>query len=484
MINVVDLTFSHEGSYDNIFENASFQLDTNWKLGLTGRNGRGKTTLLELFMGKYPYSGKISADVEFEYFPYPVDVDSRIAIDTMQSVCPTAEDWEMIRETSLLDVDTESLYKPFNMLSEGERTKILLAALFLGSERFLLIDEPTNHLDSGARLKVGEYLRRKKGFILVSHDRKLLDMCVDHIMSINRCSIEIQQGNFSIWLENKKRQDNAELEQNERLKKEIGRISEAAKRTAAWSEKAERSKAGAFDKGFAGHKAAKIMKRAKNQENRMQAAIDEKSGLLKDIDWADSLKISPLIYRSRILVNAHNLSVYYGEQQLFDNISFQIQQGERVAVTGKNGCGKSTLLKLICGKNIKSSGVLDIGSNLKISYVSQDTSSLSGTLSDYAKNRGIDESLFKTILRKLGFERIQFEKTMQYFSGGQKKKVLLAASLSESAHLYVWDEPLNFIDVISRIQIEELIIQSCPTLLFVEHDIAFQESIATSFVRL
>ena len=117
----------------------------------------------------------------------------------MQEICPTAEDWEMIREISLLDVDTEALYRPFETLSNGERTKILLAALFLNSKYFLLIDEPTNHLDISARKKVGEYLQKKKGFILVSHDRDLLDTCIDHVLVLNRQTIEVQTGNFSSW---------------------------------------------------------------------------------------------------------------------------------------------------------------------------------------------------------------------------------------------------------------------------------------------
>ncbi len=98
--------------------------------------------------------------------------------------------------------------------------------------------------------------------------------------------------------------------------------------------------------------------------------------------------------------------------------------------------------------------------------------------------RGIDITLFKTILRKLDFDRVQFEKTMEDYSGGQKKKVLIAASLCEEAHLYVWDEPLNYVDVLSRIQIEELLLAYAPTMIFVEHDAAFCENTATDVVEL
>ena len=114
----------------------------------------------------------------------------------------------------------------------------------------------------------------------------------------------------------------------------------------------------------------------------------------------------------------------------------------------------------------------------------QDTSFLRGDLKGFARERDIDESLFKAILRKLDFSRVQFEKDMADFSAGQKKKVLIAASLCEKAHLHVWDEPMNYIDVYSRMQIEELILRSAPTLLFVEHDRAFCGKVATATVEL
>ncbi len=119
-----------------------------------------------------------------------------------------------------------------------------------------------------------------------------------------------------------------------------------------------------------------------------------------------------------------------------------------------------------------------------ISYVSQDTSYLSGNLSDYALQNEIDESLFKAILRKLDFSRSQFEKDMENFSEGQKKKVLIAKSLCEKAHLHIWDEPLNFIDVISRMQIENLLLEFKPTIIFVEHDSMFCNNIATEKIYL
>jgi lincosamide and streptogramin A transport system ATP-binding/permease protein len=227
-----------------------------------------------------------------------------------------------------------------------------------------------------------------------------------------------------------------------------------------------------------------MMKRAKSIERRRQDAIEEKSELLKNIEESENLKIHPLNYHSSQLISAERLCISYGAGDVVHDISFALNRGERIALLGGNGSGKSSIIKLIIGENIPHSGHINVGSKMVISYVPQDASFLKGDLSEYALEYSIDESLFKAILRKLDFKRVQFEKDMSDFSAGQKKKVLLARSLCEHAHVYIWDEPLNYIDVLSRIQIEELLLQFKPTLLFVEHDRAFCNNIATRAVGL
>ncbi|CUU48760.1 Lsa family ABC-F type ribosomal protection protein [Clostridium beijerinckii] len=490
LINVTNLTFSYDGNYDTILEKVSFQIDTDWKLGFTGRNGRGKTTFFNLLLGKYEYTGNISTNVNFEYFPYEVEEQENFTIDIIKEISPNSMDWEIMKELSMLDINDDVLYRQFYTLSKGEQTKALLAAMFLKENSFLLIDEPTNHLDAEARKKLSNYLRKKKGFILISHDRAFLDNCIDHVLSINKTNIEIQKGDFSSWWENKKRQDGYELAENEKLRKDINRLSESAKRTSSWSNEVEKSKKGTtnsgskLDKGYVGHKSAKMMKRSKSIENRREASIEEKSKLLKNIESSDSLKISQLAYHKNKLLELENVSIFYGDTMVCKDINLSIEQGERISLKGKNGSGKSSIIKLICDENIKYTGTFRKGSGLKISYVSQDTSYLKGNLTDYALENSIDESLFKAILRKLDFSREQFEKDISSFSGGQKKKVLIAKSLCEKAHLHIWDEPLNFIDVISRMQIEELLLEYSPTLLFVEHDSEFCKNVATKIVEL
>lgn len=493
LINVTNLTFSYPGSYDNIFENVSFQIDTNWKLGFTGRNGRGKTTFLNLLLGKYEYSGHISASVNFEYFPFDIQDKSINTIEVIDSICFDYQDWEMRKELNLLDVSEDVLYRPFNTLSNGEQTKVMLVALFLKENSFLLIDEPTNHLDVLGRKTVSDYLKSKSGFILVSHDRYFLDGCIDHILSINKNNIDIERGKFSSWLYNKELRDAFEIAENEKLKKEIKRLKETAREKAEWSNKAESRKIGfnptKVEKSISRRtqesaKSKKAMKRSKAIEQRQELAIQEKSKLLKNIETSDSLKLSQLSYHASTLISLENISIKYDDKPICENISFSVEKGDRISLSGKNGCGKSSILKLICGENIPYTGTLRKGNQLKISNVSQDTSYLNGNLSDFSKQYSIDESLFKAILRKLDFERVQFEKNIEDFSGGQKKKVLIAKSLCEKSHILIWDEPLNYIDVISRMQIENLLLEYKPTILFVEHDKMFCDNIATKIIQL
>jgi len=484
LIQISHLTFSYDGSYDTVFHDVSFQIDSKWKLGLIGRNGRGKTTLLRLLHGDLPARGSIHASVDFQYFPFPVAHPEHTVQDVLMQICPTAQQWEFDREFNWLNMSPTVMEQPFCTLSNGEQTRALLCALFLRDNAFLLIDEPTNHLDMEARRAVSHYLQHKEGFILVSHDRAFLDDCIDHVLAINRADIEVQRGNFSSWQQNRERQDHYELSQNQRLQQQIEHLQQAADQTRQWSDRVEKSKKSAGDSGYVGHKSAKLMKRAKSAQKQQERAITQRQALLHNLEQTEPLQIHPLTYRTDPLLFLQDVSIQYGQREILRDLSFSIRRGDRIALCGSNGCGKSSILNLILGQNISHCGTVIKARDLIISHCPQDTSFLAGDLHQYARAQGIDESLLKTILRKLDFSREQLDKDMRDFSAGQRKKVVLAASLCTKAHLYIWDEPLNYIDVLSRIQIEELLVHSAPTMLFVEHDRAFVEAVCTQRILL
>lgn len=488
MIQVENLTFEYENSPDAVFENLSFRLDTDWKLGLIARNGKGKTTLLKLLAGEISGQGKIFMPVAAEYFPPVIKERERLTIDVVEKLEPEYELWKVCRECSLMELDAEILYRPFRTLSNGEQTKILLAVLFARESAFLLLDEPTNHLDEEARKAIARYLKKKKGFLLVSHDRMLLDACIDHVMAMNRQTVEIRQGNFSEWWRDKENRDAFERKENEKLKKEIGHLRAASRQSGFWADAAERTKIGhdpydsQYDhvtRAYIGEKSRKLQMRRKSMEKRMERAIEEKKGLLKNIEETENLKLFPLSYHKEVLAAAKDCTLIYAGKTAVNGITFSIRRGEKLFLNGKNGSGKSSVIKAVLGQEepAVSAGSLWTAPGLIISYVPQDASFLEGRLEDYAKGQKIDRTAFLTLLRKLDFSREMFAHKMEDFSAGQKKKVLLAASMCKSAHLYIWDEPLNYIDVFSRMQIESLLNAYGFTLLAVEHDKAFREAV-------
>ncbi len=488
LIQVNNLSFAYDNGFKPIFDNVSFQLDSAWKLGLIGRNGKGKTTFLNLLLNKYSYEGQIIHTVNFQYFPVTIQNEMLNTLEVIKDIYPDYQLWELQKQLSLLQVDQQVLSQPYNTLSGGQQTKIQLAVLFLKPHNFLLIDEPTNHLDLEGRKLLSKYLNQKSGYIIVSHDRNFLDGCIDHVLAINRMNIEVSKGNFSVWYNNKINKDKPEIQQNEHLKKDIKRLEKSAKQKENWADAVEKTKNGTRNSGLRpnrgriGHKAAKMMSRAKNIEARKEKEISTKSTLMKNVEVKEDLELYPLAYPHRDLITFKKVSFKY-DKEVFHELSFEVNNGDRLALYGPNGCGKSTVIKLIL-QDLNYSGTIKKGSNLIISYLPQVTPFLQGSLSNYASEHHLERSRFQAILFKLDFSRDKLEKNLEDFSAGEQRKVLIATSLSSKAHLFIWDEPLNYLDIYARIQIEELLLKFKPTLIFVEHDEAFGHKVATKIINL
>ena len=245
---------------------------------------------------------------------------------------------------------------------------------------------------------------------MITHDRDLLDACVEHVLILNSNTMELCPGNFSDWWANKSRRE-------------------------------------AF-------------------------LQEEKEHLVEVREFGITYK------------DAHH--------PVFANLTFDIKQGDRVVLSGGSGRGKSTLIKAILSHSMekkedlayKESGLLETASGLVISYVNKDTAFLKGSLKEFSESQGISEGLLRTLLRQLDIDSVQFEKDLEEFAEGQKKKVLIAASLLKPAHLYIWDEPLDYIDVFARMQIERMILEFQPTMLIVEPDVRFMENIATKIIKM
>ena len=520
-IRLQNIAFYYDSPFVNIFENLSLQIDTSWKTGLVGRNGRGKTTLLNLLQKTIsPLKGHVDIPVSTSYFPFIPEYPQAITFDVIKDSVAPFRKWEQEMEALLMEPDDQKLdrygeiaeryeqlggyeidalihretvnigleesvlSRPFPQLSGGEKTRALIVALFLRKDQFLLLDEPTNHLDMQGREVLGKYLSNKEGFILVSHDRFFLDTCVDHIISINRNDVRSIQGNYSTWKQQADLENDFEQRRDEKLQREIKQLEKSSRQRRDWSGQKEKEKVGAYDKGHVGHKAAKQMKRALAIEGKIQKNIEDKQGLLKNKEKERRLKFQESGKSPDQLLRIDNLTVSFGKQAILEDFSLSIEKEQRVAIVGGNGTGKTTLLNVICGTVPYQSGTINLPSYIKVLRAHQHPLWQKGYLRQYMDAEKFDETQFRQILGVMDVGGDIFDRPLETFSEGQLKKVDLCRSFMTPVHLLLWDEPLNYIDIISREQIEMVVLNFLPTLLFIEHDRYFVERIATEIVAL
>ena len=214
-LKIEHLSFTYDGAPEAVFADLSLSLDTAWRTGLIARNGRGKTTLLRLLSGDLQGKGKIDCPLTPVLFPYPVADGTQTAWQIAQTAAATCEDWRLMRELSLLNVPEEALNRPFDTLSGGEQTRVMLSALFAREDAYPLIDEPTNSLDAPGRAMLADYLRRKDGFLLVSHDRAFLNRAIDHVVCLNKANTYVMQGNYDTFEARLNGENEAEAARNE-----------------------------------------------------------------------------------------------------------------------------------------------------------------------------------------------------------------------------------------------------------------------------
>ncbi len=508
-ITLTHLTFAYPG-HDNLFTNQSIQLDTAWHLGLTGRNGRGKTTLLNLIRGKLHGDSHTTVHVpaSLTYFPQTV---ADPALDFWQIVddISTAELWEVEREVTLMGLPADCLYRPFSTLSGGEQTKLLLAVLFATPDAFPLIDEPTNHLDHAGREQVAAYLKQKhQGFIVISHDRAFLNQVTDHTLTIEKQQLILTQGNFDAYEQAKAIKDQTERDEQAKLHKDITRLKASSRDKHDWSLSREsdihgdphvKGSGGTGHLGFVTARAARLMKKSKVLEHRMDKEVADKEALLKNVEFIDPLTLDYTPDHHQVLLRVRNLTLSFDGQPLFVPVSFELKRGERLAIVGPNGIGKSSLITAILQQATQTANVsgqqlppflgtitgeINLAQSARRGLVRQLYADNQGQLPAFAKERQLNYQDLLNNLHKLGVERTVFNVPIEQLSAGQQKKVELAASMATNAALYIWDEPLNYLDVFNQDQLIDVIKTVNPTMLLTEHDSHFIEEVATKTVEL
>ncbi|QDR71931.1 ABC-F family ATP-binding cassette domain-containing protein [Limosilactobacillus reuteri] len=486
-ITINNLTFAYPGQ-EPLFNHCDLNISSDWKLGLLGRNGRGKTTLLKILQKQLSFQGSIQTNLKFNYYPLVIREPDDYTLNVLMRSGYQGEQWQIERELNLMATPTELLWQPFSSLSGGEQTRVMLATLFAQDGSFPLLDEPTNHLDQDGRKQIAQYLKVKKtGFIITSHDRDFLDKVIDHSLVIEQHQLVLTRGNYSDYFVHKEQRDSTAIKKNENLLKDIHHLKQTRQAKSQWAQQAENEKKNNShaDKGFIGAKAAKMMKKATIMKGRLDTAIEERKGLLKEIEKVVPLTINILPTNHQPLLTFNDLTLSYPTKQLCSNITTTIEKNDQVLLCGKNGTGKSSIINAIIGTfSGKQSGEILFSSALKLSTVRQDYSDNHGSLRSFASSSKINYDQFLNLLRKLGMERVTFNVPIEEMSMGQQKKVELARSLAEPAHLYLWDEPLNYLDTYNQQQLIQLIQEKRPPMLIVEHDQNFIKQIATKKIEI
>lgn len=517
------VSYHYEDFYNPVYENIDLILKTDWKLGLIGRNGRGKTTLLKLLTGELePTAGNISIPVDVEYFPYDSECGYTVTLDIikenvgglksmeemmeeiisqndearfdeytlLQEQYLERDGYEMeskiLKEMDEMGLEASLLDRAFETLSGGEKTRIMLLTLFLRKRTFVLLDEPTNHLDEEGKEAVVHYLQKKKGFIVVSHDRAFLDQVIDHVMSINKNDITIEKGNYSTWKYNKDKKEEFEFRTRERLEEEIAQLERSARTSRIWATIGNMQSYQYAGNGRA-NGVETYMKQAKRSETRMQDNLDKKKELLQNYE-----EVKPLVMHQRkdmeekCLIKIKELTFTYpgGTQPIIKGFNFEVHAGERIWVKGKNGAGKSTLLKILNGE--LASEAIDYAEGLKIAMVAQEPRWKSGYVKEGFDN-DINNPTYERFLELCDHFELPdhfLERPLETYSSGELKKVNIARALAEEQHIILFDEPLNYMDTYFSEQLEKAILQYQPTIIFVEHDDYFGKTIATKVINL
>lgn len=523
-ITVSNMSFQYSDYYHPIFEKVNLILDTNWKAGLIGRNGRGKTTLLKLLLGIYePSEGNIKLPCAMDYFPYEnvegytnvMDIikenigglrtmeirmeeiiesndkehfdEYNILLDKYMQLDGYEVEANILKEFDLMKLNRELLERDFSTLSGGEKTAIQLIALFLKKNNFILLDEPTNHLDIDRKQMVTEYLSKKKGFIVVSHDRNFLDIVVDHIISINKSDITIEQGNYSSWKNNKDLKEQYELRTKLKLEKEIKQLERQIDQNKKWASAGERQKY-EFKCHARANGAKRFQRQSRNSQDNIEKNIDTKKSLLLNFEEKKEFLLASEEILEDFLIKVEQLNFSYpnSNRNILKDVNFEIVPGERLWIRGKNGTGKTTLMKILTS-DIKSD-CIKYADGLKIAKVGQESTWTEGMVEDlFYELEGVNKEnfeYFQSICQCFDVPQDYLERPIETYSNGERKKVDIARALSQNMNIVFLDEPLNYMDVYFREQLEEALLNCSAAIVFVEHDERFGENVATKRMNL
>ncbi|MBP3931888.1 MAG: ABC-F family ATP-binding cassette domain-containing protein [Peptostreptococcaceae bacterium] len=504
---------------DTILENVSFTVNECDKVGIIGVNGTGKTTLFKILSGIYGYdSGDIylGKGVEIGYLEqntnfhsegtifeevlevfkdliemetYLRDLEVKIANESSN---PNSKELEKIMNEYSnklekfselngygykseakgvlkgLGFSDEDMDKKINILSGGEKTRVLLAKLLLKNPSLLLLDEPTNHLDSEAIEWLEVFLKQYKGtVIIISHDRYFLDQVVNRVFEIHNKKLRTYNGNYSKFIELSKVEKELELKKFEDQQKEIKKQEESIDRLKAYGRE-------------------KHLKRARSKEKMLDKVevLDRPEIYRKKAN----IKFSPSVTSGNDVLEARDISMGYGDRTLFKNLNLNIYRGEKVALIGPNGAGKSTLFKIIMNSLQPLTGSVKLGTNVHVDYFHQEqkTLNLDNTIIDEIWNDHpqLTQTTLRTMLGAFLFEDEEVFKKISTLSGGERARVAILKLILSNSNFLLLDEPTNHLDIDSKEVLEEALLNYEGTLFTISHDRYFLNTVIDKILVL
>ena len=504
---------------DTILENVSFTVNEYDKVGIIGVNGTGKTTLFKILSGIYGYdSGDIylGKGVEIGYLEQNTNFHSEgtifeevlevfkdlIAMETYlrdlevkianESSNPNSKELEKIMNEYSnklekfselngygykseakgvlkgLGFSDEDMDKKINILSGGEKTRVLLAKLLLKNPSLLLLDEPTNHLDSEAIEWLEVFLKQYKGtVIIISHDRYFLDQVVNRVFEIHNKKLRTYNGNYSKFIELSKVEKELELKKFEDQQKEIKKQEESIDRLKAYGRE-------------------KHLKRARSKEKMLDKVevLDRPEMYRKKAN----IKFSPSVTSGNDVLEARDISMGYGDRTLFKNLNLNIYRGEKVALIGPNGAGKSTLFKIIMNNLQPLTGSVKLGTNVHVDYFHQEqkTLNLDNTIIDEIWNDHpqLTQTTLRTMLGAFLFEDEEVFKKISTLSGGERARVAILKLILSNSNFLLLDEPTNHLDIDSKEVLEEALLNYEGTLFTISHDRYFLNTVIDKILVL
>lgn len=503
---------------DRIFENVTFDVKTKDKIGLVGRNGTGKTTLMKILAGYENFQGgqinkrKGLVLSYLEQIPNYEDVNTVTDVlnEAFQSIKDIKDEMEKLEKTfdnlngdeleyavkkysdlqdsyqiaggydtkeklnkilRGLNISDEMQKREFNTLSGGEKTRIILGKILLENPDLLLLDEPSNHLDIKSVEWLEEYLSTYEGtIVIVSHDRYFLDKVANKIIELESDGVQIYNGGYSKYVAEKELRFLQAMKEYESQQKKIKKMEEQIQRYRIWGEMRDSDK---------------MYKRAKELEKRLEK-IDKINKPIVDKKNVN-FEISGVERTGKEVIKVDNISKSYGEKQLFTNVSFTLFYGESMCILGENGTGKSTILKTIIDEVKSDDGEVRIGSNVKVGYLPQEVSFDREDISiveyfSYYYSISIGDA--RKELASILFTGDDVYKHISTLSGGEKSRLKLGMLIYEKVNTLILDEPTNHLDIDSREVLEENLINYEGTILFVSHDRYFVDKIATCIAEI